>query len=93
MLARLSPHTAAQCVDDIAAMRITWAPPSAAYQSAIALATQLHHHLFDTLYHALALEPSGASFITADRRCFDKAQHLGHTIWLPEWAVLSGPTV
>lgn len=93
VLARLSPHTATQCVDDIAAMGITWATPTVAYQRAIALATQLNHHLFDTLYHALALEQPGATFITADRRYFDKAQHLGHITWLPEWALSSGPTV
>ncbi len=85
VLARLSPQTAAQCTEDIAAMDIAWAAPTVAYHRAIALATQLNHHLFDTLYHALALETPSAVFITADRRYFDKAQHLGRIVWLPDW--------
>lgn len=83
VLSRLTPHTAIQSVQDLAAMSFTWAAPTVAVQRAIALATQLNHHLFDTLYHALALETHGANFVTADRRYFDKAQHLGQIIWLP----------
>ena len=87
VLARITPQTAAQCAQDIAAMSITWAAPTVAYHRAIALATQLNHHLFDTLYHALALETAGAVFVTADRRYFDKAQHLGQMLWLPDFVV------
>jgi predicted nucleic acid-binding protein len=37
----------------------------------------LNHHLFDTLYHAVALEV-GATLVTADDRYFEKAMDLGH---------------
>jgi predicted nucleic acid-binding protein len=84
VLARISPDTAQQCAHDIAAMSITWAAPTTAYARAISLAAQLNHHLFGTLYHALALETPQAVFVTADRRYFDKAQHLGQIAWLPE---------
>lgn len=84
VLARLTPHTASQSIEDLAAMSLTWAAPTVAFHSAIALATQLNHHLFDTLYHALALETPGTRFVTADRRYFDKARHLGQIIWLPD---------
>lgn len=87
VLARITPNTAQQCAQDIACMSITWAAPTVAYARAIALATQLNHHLFDTLYHALALETSGAIFVTADRRYFDKAQHLGQIAWLPDFVL------
>lgn len=87
VLARISPDSAQQCAQDIAAMSITWAAPTTAYARAISLATQLDHHLFDTLYHALALETPSALFVTADRRYFDKAQHLGQMVWLPQFAV------
>ena len=90
VLARLTPHTAAQSVQDLAAMSLTWAAHTVAVQRAIALATQLNHHLFDTLYHALALEAPGAHFVTADRRYFDKAQHLGYIIWLPDLVSTTG---
>ena len=49
--------------------------------------TQLKHHLFDTLYHALAFTIPGAVLVTADRRYFDKARHLGQIAWLPDFAI------
>ena len=85
VLARLRPDKALQYVDNLAALNITWAEPTAAYPRAIELACQLNHHLFDTLYHALALTLPGAVLVTADRRYFDKAQHLGQIAWLPEF--------
>lgn len=42
------------------------------YLRAADLAVQLEHHLFDTLYHAVALE-HGAQLITADTAYFRKA--------------------
>lgn len=87
VLARVAPAKAQQCADDIAAMSITWAAPTVVYARALALAIQLDHHLFDTLYHALALDNPSAVFVTADRRYFDKAQHLGQIAWLPDFAI------
>lgn len=46
------------------------------YQCAAGLAVQYEHHLFDTLYHAVALE-YGAELITADRKYYNKAMDLG----------------
>ena len=40
------------------------------------IAIALDHHLFDTLYHAVALE-EGATLVTADEVYFGKARHLG----------------
>jgi len=40
------------------------------------MAIALGHHLFDTLYHAVALEV-GATLVTADEVYFNKARHLG----------------
>ena len=87
VLARLRPDKALQYVDNLAALNITWAEPTAAYPRAIELACQLNHHLFDTLYHALALTLPGAVLVTADRRYFDKAQHVGQIAWLPDFQV------
>lgn len=93
VLACLTPHTAIQSIEDLTAMSFTWAAPTVACQRAIALATQLNHHLFDTLYHALALETPGTHFVTADRRYFDKAQHLGQIIWLPDVVCPAGKVI
>jgi len=51
-------------------------PSNAVYQRAIELASRLNHHMFDTLYHAVALEEN-ATLITADRRYYEKAKPLG----------------
>jgi len=47
------------------------------YRKAAELAAGLKHHLFDTLYHAVALD-RGATLITADNRYFAKAFRLGN---------------
>jgi hypothetical protein len=46
---------------------------------------QLKHHLFDTLYHAVALQTSGATFITADAAYYRKAQGLGRVLLLKDF--------
>lgn len=46
------------------------------YLRAAKMSISLNHHLFDTLYHAVALE-HGAEFITADKKYFNKARNLG----------------
>lgn len=48
------------------------------------LATALDHHLFDTLYHAVALE-TGATLVTADERYFGRARHLGSIAMLRDF--------
>jgi hypothetical protein len=49
----------------------------AIYQHAIRLSIDLNHHLFDTLYHSVALETNGVILITADNVYYEKAKHLG----------------
>ena len=48
----------------------------AVLERAADMAITLGHHLFDTLYHAVALEV-GATLVTADEVYFNKARHLG----------------
>lgn len=48
------------------------------------LSSQLSHHLFDTLYHALAIEINGI-FITADEKYFNKACSFGHIQLLADY--------
>lgn len=51
------------------------------YARAVDLSVQLDHHLFDTLYHAVALEED-ALLVTADNRYFKKAKKLGNIMML-----------
>ena len=86
VVSRLNPARAQQYCDNLAQLNITWAAPTVAYARAIELARQLEHHLFDTLYHAAALSVPGAVLVTADRRYFAKAQHLGQIAWLADFS-------
>jgi predicted nucleic acid-binding protein len=47
------------------------------YRRAMALSRRLSHHLFDTLYHALALETPQALLVTADERYHRVARREG----------------
>jgi len=49
---------------------------TAVLKRAADMAIALEHHLFDTLYHAAAMEV-GAILVTADEVYFNKARHLG----------------
>jgi predicted nucleic acid-binding protein len=82
VVSRLAPNRAQHYIDDLAQLNITWAAPTVAYTRAIELARPLDHHLFDTLYHAVALSVPGSVLVPADRRYFDKAQQLGQIAWL-----------
>jgi len=46
------------------------------YSRAANLSVSMNHHLFDTLYHAVALE-LGAELVTADMKYYNKARGLG----------------
>lgn len=87
VLVRLLPARAWQDLQLLRQLDIRHAEPWAGYPTALTLAAQLQHPLFDTLYHALALDTPGATFVTADRRYYDKAHALGSIVWLPEWSV------
>jgi predicted nucleic acid-binding protein len=50
------------------------------------LSIALNHHLFETLYHAVALE-EGATLVTADEAYFSKAKHLGGIEFLSDFAI------
>ena len=53
------------------------------YVRAAQIAADCNQHLFDTLYHAVALE-TGAVFVTADERYFSKVVYLGSIQRLPD---------
>lgn len=82
VLARRIPQLASDSIADLLlfdCIRILDTAP--AYQRAIALSQAFNHHLFDTLYHAVALEEN-ATLITADRRYYDKAESVGNIMML-----------
>jgi predicted nucleic acid-binding protein len=58
----------------------------ATLRRAAELSFTLDHHLFDTLYHAVALQ-EGATMVTADAVYFAKAKDLGGIELLADFAI------
>ena len=85
VLVRLAPKTVVSSVEALMALAfVITANDVGHYQRAISLALKLDHHLFDTLYHAVALDEK-ATLITADRKYYDKAKRLGSILMLEEF--------
>jgi predicted nucleic acid-binding protein len=89
VLTRLSPLTAADDITDLYRLDIPVHDSPHAYLTACDLARELDHHLFDTLYHAVALEEEQALLVTADVRYYEKAAARGSIALLSEWALPS----
>lgn len=58
-----------------------------AYQNACDLAASLAQHVFDTLYHAVALYESGALSVTADERYYRAAHRIGRIVKLKDFVL------
>lgn len=81
---RLPTAQASESVEDLASIvGITIDDSPSVLRLAIELSAELDHHLFDTLYHALALD-AGIPLVTADTRYHRKAAHLGRMVLLSE---------
>jgi predicted nucleic acid-binding protein len=76
VLARRAPNSIDQSLEFLRNINATFAEDDALYKRAAELSVRLNHHLFDTLYHAVALE-RGATLITADERYFNVARNDG----------------
>jgi len=87
--ARLRPEIAESTLDLLDAIELPVAADPAIYRRAIRLAGELGHHLFDTLYHAVALERE-ALLVTADAQYRRKALHLGAVVGLAGWRAPAG---
>lgn len=77
VLSRIAPTTARRNIEDLCAMRIPVIESQEIYVSASRLAVSLDRHLFDTLYHAVALAMPECTLVTADERYFDSARKEG----------------
>ena len=84
VIARLRPEIAAAAIDLLDTMELATAADAGLYKRASRLAQQLDQHLFDTLYHALALA-NDALLVTADDRYLRKAGRLGKIVALDRW--------
>jgi predicted nucleic acid-binding protein len=87
VLVRLSPQTAQDDVEMLAAMELPTNNEAHVLRRATTLAIETGQHLFDTLYHAVALEQQDATLITADERYRLKAMSYGRVMALHDWVM------
>jgi predicted nucleic acid-binding protein len=83
--ARLAPSTAVRDVKLLAALEFPTTDDPNVIARATKLAIETRHHLFDTLYHAVALEREDAILVTADGHYHGKAGRFGRIAALRDW--------
>lgn len=92
VLSREAPEHAPRDLRDLLDIAFRTRDDAAVYARAMKLAIDLDHHLFDTLYHAVAVETPGAVFVTADARYLAKTKGAAQVCALANAAaLLAGP--
>jgi predicted nucleic acid-binding protein len=84
VLARLKPDVVQEDLFDLLHIEHQTLDTPQTYATAVTLATRHQLHLFDTLYHAVALQTPGATLVTSDARYFAKARAEGRIALLSE---------
>jgi predicted nucleic acid-binding protein len=90
VLARESPETAADDVTMLSALELSATDDPLTLRRGVELAIELKQHLFDTLYHAVALETPDTTLVTADQRYFRAAREKGRIVDLMDWSWRAG---
>lgn len=85
VLARESPDTAADDVTMLSALELPATDDPLILRRGVELATEIKQHLFDTFYHAVALETPDTMLITADGRYLSAARAKGRIMDLMDW--------
>ena len=80
VVTRLAPELALEAVGLLYAMELPIIDTPDVYTRACELSIRLNHHVFDTLYHAVALSRLGGVLLTADERYYHKAHSLDESI-------------
>jgi predicted nucleic acid-binding protein len=84
VLARATPGQAEEDAGLLFALSLPVRDGPEILRRASRLAIELDHHLFDTLYHAVALETDSV-LVTADAQYLNKARRLGQILHLADW--------
>jgi predicted nucleic acid-binding protein len=85
VLVRIAPDSAPTDIAMLHAMELPTTDDAEVLQRACALSVASRQHVFDTLYHAVALVNEGATLITADERYRVKVQEYGKIVALRDW--------
>ncbi len=81
VLSRIKPEISKKSIQLLDLLEFSVCNSLETYIRASEMAIELKHHMFDTLYHAVALERN-IDLITADEKYFRKAHALGNIILL-----------
>ena len=84
MLMRLKPVDARDDLHDLLNIRYQLVASPEMYVTALKLAMRYQHHLYETLYHAVALHTPGATPITANQAYVTQASKEGSITLLSE---------
>ena len=85
VLVRLDREAALENLVDLDQVNWNAVESISVYRLAMELSAHLHHHLFDTLYHATSLLTERATFVTADERYYEKARGQGSIVRLADF--------
>lgn len=89
VIVRIRPEIAIETIDLLDAMHFSLEEDPQIYHLACQLSKRFNHHLFDTLYHAVALYNRNTCFVTADEQYYKKAFKQGAIARLTEFSVFS----
>jgi predicted nucleic acid-binding protein len=84
VVTRLRPEIADSVLNLLDALDLPVVNDLAVFKRASRISRDLDHHLFDTLYHAVAFEYD-IMLVSADGRYFRKARRLGRILPLRRW--------
>lgn len=84
VITRLHPQAGRQATELLYAMQLPVKEGLEVYTRSVEISKALQHHVFDTLYHAVALEHD-ATLISADEKYYRKARLLGSLILLRDY--------
>ena len=85
VVCRLEPIRSDEIIISLSAMNFTISDELDIYHLAAKLSSKYQHHLFNTLYHALAIALPHAVFITADNQYYKKARSAGSIMFLADF--------
>ncbi len=88
VVTRQSPETVRQYVEVLYALRIPVADGPEIYSLACEIAVATEQHVFDTLYHAVALLAPDCSLVTADERYYRSARGRGSIVLLRDFQLV-----
>lgn len=86
VLAREAPSRAARDLDDLQRVEMSVVDEPEVLQRALELSVRHRQHVFDTMYHAVALSRPQALLVTADERYWRAARASGRIVRLADFA-------